>query len=147
MTTTFLNQTIVPDATNAFFPSELYLLIAIVAIILFIGALWVPRGMIVTSILSTFMFLFLAWVTPALGFNSVVSAGDGTEQVIANITYNPFIPYLLYFWMLMFFIGLFVVIYIVYNAMMVASRAKQSEQEWEDNLYRERHLRRMGGQL
>ena len=146
MTVEVLNQTLItPVAGAAYVPFEMYVIVAVVALICFFGSIWIQRAMIITAIIAEILFLALAWMTPSVTFSGTLATGADTTTTVIPWMFQPYDPYIVWIWMAFFLVGIVHIFYIVYKAWNGAAQNKKEQQENEDMMYKQEHIRRMGG--
>jgi hypothetical protein len=141
--TSVLSQVVIEPADGtSYFPVELYYLLILVALVFFVLSIMTRTSADIMGVLAAIFFLVLAWLSMAIGFNGVGAVQDTANStiIIQPYLYTPFVPYLTYIWLMMFFVSLLNLYRIWHMEMMERVAAK----EREDDIYRENRRRKFG---
>jgi PKD repeat protein len=141
--TSVLSQVVIEPADGtSYFPVELYYLLILVALVFFVLSIMTRTSADIMGVLAAIFFLVLAWLSMAIGFNGVGAVQDTANStiIIQPYLYTPFVPYLTYIWLMMFFVSLLNLYRIWHMEMMERVAAK----EREDDIYRENRKRKFG---
>jgi hypothetical protein len=101
-----LNYSVISPVSSGYFPAELYVIIIAIAFVFFLLSLLFVTSCDITGILAAILFMACAWITPAIEFNTVVSEYINGTYYLVQVSNHPFVPYLVYLWLMMFFICL-----------------------------------------
>jgi hypothetical protein len=125
---TVMNYSVLsPLTASGYFPAELYVIVIGIAFLFFFLSLMFIKSNDITGILASVMFLVLAWLTPAIEFNTIVSQYIDGVNYLVQISNHPYVPYLVYIWLMMFFVCLLNLYRIWHIKMVEAAERKELE--------------------
>jgi hypothetical protein len=125
---TVMNYSVLsPLTASGYFPAELYVIVIGIAFLFFFLSLMFLKSNDITGILASVMFLVLAWLTPAIEFNTIVSQYIDGVNYLVQISNHPYVPYLVYIWLMMFFVCLLNLYRIWHIKMVEAAERKELE--------------------
>jgi len=138
---TILNQTIIqPLEGAAYIPFEIYAILVGITLICFFGSIWIRTNEDINAILAAVMFWVLAALTPFVEFVRGSAVVSGTDVIIVPYSYNPYDPYIVWFWVGFALVGILNV-YRIWHIKMVESVEKK--QNMEEREFMEERKRRM----
>ena len=125
---TVMNYSVLsPLTASGYFPAELYVILIGIAFLFFFLSLLFLKSNDITGILAAVMFMVLAWLTPVIEFNTIVSQYIDGVNYLVQISNHPYVPYLVYIWLMMFFVCLLNLYRIWHIKMVEAAERKELE--------------------
>jgi len=106
VTLSLLNTTFIEEGGSAYIPIEFYLLLIGIAFLFFFLSIMIRQSDDINGILATVFFSFCAWLTPSVQFITIGYQQAVSTPNVIPASYHPYIPYLAYIWLLMFFVCL-----------------------------------------
>jgi hypothetical protein len=104
VTLELLNTTFIEEGASAYIPIEFYVMLIVIAFLFFFLSIMVRQSDDINGILATIFFSVCALLTPSVQLITIGYQQAVTTPNVIPTAYHPYIPYLAYVWLLMFFV-------------------------------------------